>query len=108
MRDGDRFFFSHKRTRNTFSRGLGPMAKVDILQRTLGSIFCDNLDADILSASNIGRLVFKQVDVDGNIRLDCSSIRKLDFEEIVKEAMGELVRSQMHTQTISTQMKKSK
>jgi len=95
MRDGDRFFFTHKRTRDTFSRGLGPIAKANILQRTLGSIFCDNLDADILSASNIGRLVFKEVDVGGNIRLDCNSIRKLDFEEIVQEAMGELVRKEL-------------
>ena len=95
IRDGDRFFFTHKRTADTFSRGLGPISKNNILERSLGSIFCDNLDADIMSVSNIGRQVFKQVDGDDNIRLDCTSIRKLDFEGIVKEAMGELVQKEL-------------
>merc|ERR1712037_529960 len=47
LRDGDRFFFSHRRSRlpsspQAFSQGLQPIAKGNIQGRSLGAVICDN------------------------------------------------------------------
>merc|ERR1719350_2217052 len=43
LRNGDRFFFSHRRSGlPTRSQGLHPIAKGNIQGRSLGAVICDN------------------------------------------------------------------
>merc|ERR1719234_1040961 len=59
LRDGDRFFFTHRSNSGNSVRSLGPVAKKDVLQRGLASVLCDNVDEDILSMHQVGQLPFK-------------------------------------------------
>jgi hypothetical protein len=59
LRDGDRFFFTHRSDPANSVRSLGPVAKNDVLQRGLASVLCDNVDKDILSMHQVGQLPFK-------------------------------------------------
>ena len=86
LRDGDRFFFTHKDDLDTKARGLGPVAKNAILNRSLGSILCDIISPDIITTKSLGKLVFKTVSND-NPELDCSEIQEMDFGSIFAEAM---------------------
>ena len=86
LRDGDRFFFTHKDDLDTKARGLGPVAKNAILNRSLGSILCDIISPDIITTKSLGKLVFKTVSND-NPELDCSEVQEMDFCNIFAEAM---------------------
>ena len=87
LRDGDRFFFTHKEDASTKARGLGPVAKSAILKRTLGAVLCDVIPTDIITSKSLGKSVFKTVS-DENPDLDCSSVEEMDFGSIFEESMG--------------------
>merc|ERR1719239_1009383 len=59
LRDGDRFFFTHRSNQANSVRSLGPVAKKDVLQRGLASVLCDNVDENILNMHQVGQLPFK-------------------------------------------------
>ena len=86
LRDGDRFFFTHKEDASTKARGLGPVAKSAILKRTLGSVLCDVIPTDIITSKSLGQSVFKTVSGE-NPDLDCSSVEEMDFGSIFEESM---------------------
>jgi len=101
LRDGDRFFFSHRRSRlpsspQAFSQGLQPIAKGNIQGRSLGAVICDNLDDDVFESYNfhrtIGREVFRTPDSATNPRLDCRKLKPgngtLDLSRIFDEAVS--------------------
>merc|ERR1712088_1034999 len=92
LRDGDRFFFTHKEDPSTKARGLGPVAKSAILKRTLGAVLCDVIPQDIITTKPIGQSVFKFQDSHENPVLDCSSVAKMDFKGIFEESMGMKIR----------------
>ena len=87
LRDGDRFFFTHKEDASTKARGLGPVAKSAILKRTLGAVLCNVIPTDIITSKSLGKSVFKTVS-DENPDLDCSSVEEMDFGSIFEESMG--------------------
>ena len=101
LRDGDRFFFSHRRSRlpsspQAFSQGLQPIAKGNIQGRSLGAVICDNLDDDVFESSDfhrtIGREVFRTPDSATNPRLDCRKLKPgngtLDLSQIFDDAVS--------------------
>ena len=98
LRDGDRFFFSHKRSQGPllpgtpYPQGLPDIAKQNIQERSLGAILCKNLDSDVLESKITGQDVFKTVS-DTNPKLDCSKFKSgsgmLDIEGIFLEALSE-------------------
>ena len=57
LRDGDRFFFTHKEDTSTKARGLDPVAKSAILKRTLGSVLCNVIPTDIITSKSLGRVL---------------------------------------------------
>jgi len=59
LRDGDRYFFTHRSDSANSVRSLGQVAKKDVLERGLASVLCDNVDKDILSMHQVGQLPFK-------------------------------------------------
>ena len=85
LRDGDRFFFTHKESASTKAKGLGAVARSAILQRSLGSVLCDVIPKNIIATRSIGRSVFKRVG-NGNPELDCSSVGEMDFGSIFRES----------------------
>jgi len=87
LRDGDRFFFTHKEDPSTKARGLGPVAKSAILKRSLGAVLCDVIPSDIITSKSLGQSVFKTVSNE-NPDLDCSSVEEMDFGGIFEESMG--------------------
>ena len=92
LRDGDRFFFSHRRSgQPTRPQGLFPIAKGNIQGRSLGAIICDNIDIDIDKA--MGREVFRTPDSKTNPQLDCRKLKPgkgtLSLSEIFNEAVTE-------------------
>ena len=112
LRDGDRFFFSHRRSRGSpvpgraHSQGLPwDVAKRNIQRRSLGAIFCDNLEPAVLRSKTVGRNVFRTSDTTGNRPLldhtaDCTTHEKLDLRRIFLEAFSEeqdrLLRKSQH------------
>ena len=88
LRDGDRFFFTHRKDLDTKTQPLGSITKKNVLKRSLGGILCDNLDEDVLGTKIIGEKVFNTVS-DNNPKLDCFDEEKLDFDLIVYEAVWE-------------------
>ena len=93
LRDGDRFFFSHRRSQEQpHPQGLPNVAKKNIKRRSLGAILCDNLEATVLDSKPIGQDVFRTVS-GGNQQLDCKRVRmlngQLDLSEIFIEAVRE-------------------
>merc|ERR1739848_712578 len=86
LRDGDRFFFTHKEDASTKARGVGPVTKSAILKRTLGAVLCDAIPLDIITSKSRGQSVFKTVGHD-NPDLDCSSVEEMDFGSIFEESM---------------------
>ena len=88
LRDGDRFFFTHRKDLDTKTQPLGSITKKNVLKRSLGGILCDNLDEDVISTKIIGKKVFNTVS-DNNPKLDCYDEEKLDFAKIVYEAVWE-------------------
>jgi len=86
LRDGDRFFFTHKEDASTKARGVGPVTKNVILKRTLGAVLCDAIPLDIITSKSLGQSVFKTVGHD-NPDLDCSSVEEMDFGSIFEESM---------------------
>ena len=88
LRDGDRFFFTHRKDLDTKTQPLGSIAKKNVLKRSLGGILCDNLDKDVLDKKIIGKQVFNTVS-DNNPRLDCNDEGKLDFDLIFYEEVWE-------------------
>ena len=98
LRDGDRFFFSHERSRGPlipgtpYPQGLPHIAKRNIHGRSLGAILCENLDPEVLESKITGQDVFKTVSKK-NQKLDCSKFKSgggmLDIEGIFFEALSE-------------------
>ena len=93
LRDGDRFFFSHRRSQeHPRPQGLPSVAKKNIKRRSLGGILCDNLEATVLDSKSIGQDVFRTVSVE-NQQLDCNRVKmlngQLDLSEIFSEAVTE-------------------
>ena len=106
LRDGDRFFFSHRRSVHTATggfprpQGLHPVAKGNIRGRGLGAVYCDNLDTSvresILFPRTVGQNVFRTPDSKTNPELDCRKLRPgnglldlpLIFNETVSVAGG--------------------
>ena len=98
LRDGDRFFFSHQRSRGPlipgmpYPQGLSRVAKSNILESSLGAILCANLDKTVLESKTTGANVFKTVSRT-NPKLDCNKFRlgkgKLDIAKIFLEELSE-------------------
>ena len=101
LRDGDRFFFTHRRDLDKRTQPLGSIAKKNVLKRSLGGILCDNLDEDVLGTKIIGKKVFNTVS-DNNPKLDCFDEEKLDFDLIVYEAVWESRESLQRARTEKT------
>lgn len=80
LRDGDRYFFTHKEDCTTSARGLKPVAMKNILNRSLAAIICDNNPNE----GQIQDRVFEKPH-DTNPLQECSSFFKLDFESLAKE-----------------------
>jgi peroxidase len=93
LRDGDRFFFSHRRSvANPHPQGLPDFAKRNIQGRSLGAILCDNLDGEVLKSKTVGRDVFRTA-TRKDLELDCKKLEKgsglLDISRIFSEALSE-------------------
>ena len=90
LRNGDRFFFSHRRSEEQDRpQGLPNVAKKNIRRRSLGAILCDNLEAEVLDSKPIGQDVFRAVSRN-NPQLDCRSPSgQLDLLGIFVEAVTE-------------------
>lgn len=84
---GDRFFY-------TGETGLGPVAKGQVLQRTLGDILCDNTAMETTQ-----KWVTLQPDDDYNPYELCSDKRKLDLQTIAEEIAAELPRQSRQVTT---------
>ena len=95
LRDGDRFFFSHRRGGPSRSQGLHPIAKRNIQERSLGGIFCDNLEATVLESTvfpkTVGSEVFRTPNPKTNPKLNCKKLKpgngRLDLPRIFDEAL---------------------
>ena len=89
LRDGDRYFFTHQEDSATSARPLKPVAKENILKRSLAVIMCDNIPAHTLA--EIQKSVFSLHSKE-NPKHTCTALARdnaLDFEAIVREAMTE-------------------
>ena len=80
LRDGDRYFFTHAEDPPTFSRGLKPLAKKNVLKRNLASILIDNIP-DLVEIQNN---CFKVPATDNPVKKR-DDFNKLNFEEICRE-----------------------
>ena len=98
LRDGDRFFFSHRRSGGgSRPRGLFPIAKGNIEGRSLGAVLCDNLDRSVVESDKfprtIGREVFRTPNPKTNPQLDCRKLKPgngtLALYQIFNEAISE-------------------
>ena len=99
LRDGDRFFFSHRRSGgkprpgNSHPQGLPDLAKRNVEARSLGAILCDNLEASVLASKTTGKNVFRTVNPRTNQELDCRKLKLgdgiLDLGKIFAEAVNE-------------------
>ena len=95
LRDGDRFFFSHRRT-GLRPQGLHPVAKENIRGRSLGAVYCDNLDASVresvLFPRTVGQNIFRTPDSKTNPELDCRKLKQgsgfLDLQMIFNETVS--------------------
>ena len=95
LRDGDRFFFSHRRGGPSRAQGLHPIAKRNIQERSLGGIFCDNLEATVLESTvfpkTVGSEVFRTPNSKTNPKLNCKKLTpgngRLDLPRIFDEAL---------------------
>ena len=86
LRDGDRYFFTHQSDSKLKTRGLGPVAKSNVLRRSLAAVMCDNIPGVTLQKD-----VFKVAKYQGVH--SCQNSR-FDFEAISQE----IVSSQLQTQ----------
>ena len=91
LRNGDRFFFTHRRDASTQAQGLKSRARDIILGRSLGRILCDNLEPSILAKKVVGKEVMKTASSD-NPRLVCSTsepgqLGRDELEEILIEEL---------------------
>ena len=103
LRDGDRFFFTHRRDTCTGAMGLKRKAREIILGRSLGRIYCDNLKSDIINGNGkeIGKEVLKTVSSE-NQQLNCSTSEpgQMGLEELKEILLEEL--KDMAKTTIAT------
>merc|ERR1719341_73779 len=90
LRDGDRFFFTHRRDPANSVRSLGQVAKEDVLKRGLASVLCDNVDKDILNMHQVGQLPFKTESFGEFEKIDCARTHEFNFDGIVTEAFEAL------------------
>ncbi len=81
LKNGDRFFYTH-----TNANGLGPVAKQEVLQRTLGDIICDTTEL-----AKLQKWVTLQPNDDYNPYRSCRNNRKLDLRSIAEELARELL-----------------
>ena len=91
LRDGDRFFFTHRRDASTLAQGLKSRARDILLGRSLGRILCDNLEDSILAKKVVGKEVMKTTSNE-NPRLDCDTsdpgqLGRRELEEILVEEL---------------------
>ena len=94
LRDGDRFFFSHRRNGGRSPpQGLHPVAKENIRGRSLGAVYCDNLDASVRESVSfprtVGQNIFRTPNPRTNPELDCRKLKLgngfLDLQKIFNE-----------------------
>ncbi len=83
IKKGDRFFYTHD-SRNG-AQGLGPVAKKEILKRTLGDVLCGVSQLD-----EIQKWVTLQPNDDYNRYEPCVSKTQLDMRAIAREIASEL------------------
>ncbi len=83
MKKGDRFFYTHTRRRG--GRGLGPVAREQVLRRTLGDIMCGVTSLDALQ-----KWVTLQPNNDYNELEACAVKATLDTRAIAQEIAFEL------------------
>ena len=89
LRDGDRFFFTHGPGNK--AQGLKSVTRNNILARSLGAIFCDNLNPTLLKAKTLGKDVFRQHDSISNPELDCGAVNmKLNLAAIFAVELNDL------------------
>ena len=89
LRDGDRFFFTHGPGNK--AQGLKSVTRNNILDRSLGAIFCDNLNPTLLKAKTLGKDVFRQHDSISNPELDCGAVNmKLNLAAIFAVELNDL------------------
>jgi len=87
LKYGDRYFYTHVQD-NFFAKGLSPVAKSYVLDRTLGDILCENSELQ-----EIQKWVTLQPDTDYNPRSACSARdAKMDLAAISQEIEEELTR----------------
>merc|ERR1711962_1656645 len=90
LRDGDRFFFTHRSDEGNSVRSLGPSAKGSVLKRGLASVLCDNVDADILKMHKVGQNPFKMNESSDFRPINCRGTHGFNFAKIVKETFEQL------------------
>jgi len=83
LKYGDRYFYTHLPD-TKYSKGLGPVAKSFILNRTLGDILCENTEIDELQ-----RWVTLQPDPEYNPQEPCASKNIMDLRKIAEEISEE-------------------
>jgi len=86
LKYGDRYFYTHVKD-NHGSKGLAPIAKSYILNRTLGDILCENTEID-----EIQRWVTLQPDEEYNPQEPCASKAIMDLRAIAEEISSEITR----------------
>ena len=108
LRDGDRFFFTHRRDTCTGAMGLKRKARAIILGRSLGRIYCDNLKWDIINGNGkeIGKEVLKTVSSE-NQQLNCSTSEPgqmglEELKEILLEELKDMTKTTIATGTVET------
>ena len=85
LRDGDRYFFTHQEDAASSARPLKPLARENILRRSLAAVMCDNIPTLTEMQGSVFRLQGQD-----NPTQPCADFPQLDFEGIVREALAEV------------------
>ena len=97
LRDGDRYFYTHQEDSASSARPLKPVARENILQRSLAAVMCDNIP----TLTEIQKRVFSLPGQD-NPAQPCASFTKLNFEGIAKEVIAEVLAETLDLSTTTT------
>jgi len=95
LKYGDRFFYTHTSGSNHV-RGISPVIKDQVLQRTLGDIICDN--SDIVATQ---KWVTLQPDDEYNAFEMCGKKRKLNISAIAEDIARDLGRQSRDQKKLS-------
>ncbi|QQP53021.1 Uncharacterized protein FKW44_005344, partial [Caligus rogercresseyi] len=80
LKEGDRFFYTHKPNSALRVKGLEPIAKAQVLKRTLADVICG-----CTRLIHIQKWVTLQPNNDYNPILKCSARNKFDFKTLAQE-----------------------